>query len=75
MYQESIFQFAFKLFLPFLQRFGFGVELPFLGGKDGYVLFKVFLLDLALTVIFVLVNVPCLRTALFLQAFTEIAES
>lgn len=36
------------------------VELLFLGGKSGYVLLKVFLLDLTQTVVFVLVNVSCL---------------
>lgn len=41
---------TFKFRLTPFQRQG-------LGGKSGYVLFKVFLLDLALTVIFVLVNV------------------
>lgn len=50
---------AFKLFLALLQRLGIGVELILLGGKSGYILFKVFLPDLTLTVVFVLVNVPC----------------
>ena len=35
-----------------------GIELLFLGGETGHILLQIFLLDLALAIVFVLVNVP-----------------